>query len=101
MSKASATSWIRTPDISLSFTAFTLNSAVYLEIFLGPFARPIPTSSVRPECQLYRVNCRVRCSEVLGDGEDNTRRPRTEAKGRRRLESLTDCNRGAPDGERL
>jgi hypothetical protein len=26
----------------------------------------IPTSSsVRPECQLYRVNCRVRCNELL------------------------------------
>jgi hypothetical protein len=24
------------------------------------------SSSVRPECQLYRVNCRVRCNEGLG-----------------------------------
>src|SRR6266536_2156027 len=66
MSKASATSCTWTPDISLSFTAFTLNSAVYREIFLGPFVLPIHTSSVRPECQLYRGNCRVRCSRGLG-----------------------------------
>src|SRR5712692_8347406 len=66
MSKASATSCTWTPDTSLSFTAFTLNSAVYREIFLGPFVLAIHTSSVRPECQLYRVNCRVRCSDLLG-----------------------------------
>src|SRR6266487_6097189 len=66
MSNASATSWISTPDISLSFTAFTLNSDVYREIFLGPFVLPIHTSSVRWMCQLYRGNCRVRCSRGLG-----------------------------------
>ena len=39
MSRASATSCTWTPDIELSFTAFTLNSAEYRRTFLGPFVQ--------------------------------------------------------------